>query len=347
MLHLLSGNTAPAAPVENATGPDQGVIEEARRRQRRRRIHVAVAGVIVAAFVGVIVWMLAGGASRAERGQSAQAGGAGAVRSSDPRVVGFDVRVVPSLSVGRAGWCLVVEEHGVAGVSACGDVPVRSMSVLDVLGWSYGGSRHETQVAVTDPQVAAVLVGGRWRVHTVSLAGLPYGMRGARILAPAGSTLVALDRQGHRMAQHWGDTPRQGSVRSWRYPSWPPQGACRLVASGLPGVSARGGEVASAIQPFPGQLVGYAFLPCAATTYYLQREPLRATVVLDAAHPGAPPAMLPDFKPVRRARGFFAEGGAGGLTARRYQNAWLIVGQGSGSAQRIRLLRHLTATIRL
>jgi hypothetical protein len=347
MLQPLSGNAAPHAPAEHATGPDQGVIEEARRRQRRRRIRVAVAGVIAAAFVGVIARMLAGGASRAERGRGVQAGGAAAVRSSDPHAVAFDVRVVPSLSVGRAGWCLVVEEHGVAGVSACGDVPVRSMPFLDILGWSYGGSRQETQVAVTDPQVAAVLVGGKRRVSTVSLAGLPYSMRGARILAPAGSTLVALDGHGHRMAQHWRTTPRQGSVRSWRYPSRPPQGACRLAASGLPGVSVRGGEVASAIRPFPGQLVGYAFLPCTATTYYLQREPLRATVVLDAAHPGARPAVLPDFKPVPRARGFFAEGGAGGLTARRSQSAWLIVGQGSGPAQRIRLLRHLTATVRL
>ncbi|MCW2970201.1 MAG: hypothetical protein JWO23_1328 [Solirubrobacterales bacterium] len=347
MLQLLSGDTPPAGPAENATGPDQGVIEEARRRQRRRRIHVAVATVTVAALVGAIAWMLAGGASRAEHGHGFQAGATATVRSSDPHVAAFDVRVVPWLSVGRAGWCLVVEEHGVAGVSACGDVPERSMPVLDVLGWSYGGSRHETQVAVTDPQVAAVLVGGTRRVSTVPLAGLPYGMRGARILAPAGSTLVALDRQGHQMTQHWSNTPRQGSVRSWRYPSRPPQGACRLVATGLPGIAARGGEVASAIRSFRGQLVGYAFLPCMATTYYLQHEPLRATVVLDAAHPGAHPAMLPDFKPVRRARGFFAEGGAGGLTARRSQNAWLIVGQGTGAAQRIRLLRHLTATVRL
>jgi hypothetical protein len=347
MLQLLSRDTPPASPAENATGPDQGVIEEARRRQSRRRIRVATAGVIAAAFVGVIAWMIAGGASRAERGRRVPAGGAAAARSSDPHVVAFDVRVVPWLTVGRAGWCLVVEEHAVAGVSACGDVPVRSMPFLDVLGWSYGGLHHETQVAVTDPQVAAVLVGGRRRVPTVSLAGLPYGMRGARILAPVGSTLVALDGQGHRMAQHWSNTPRQGSVRSWRYPSRPPQGACRLHASGLPGLGARGGEVASTIRPFRGQLVGYAFLPCTATTYSLQHEPLRATVVLDAAHPGAPPAVLPDFKPVRRARGFFAEGGAGGLTARRSQNAWLIVGQGSGPAQRIRLLRHLTATVRL
>ncbi|MEA2314178.1 MAG: hypothetical protein QOI03_870, partial [Solirubrobacteraceae bacterium] len=99
MLQLLSGDTPPAGPAENATGPDQGVIEEARRRQRRRRIRVAVAGVIAAAFVGVIAWMLAGGASRAERVGGVQAGGAAAVRSSDPHVVAFDVRVVPSLSV--------------------------------------------------------------------------------------------------------------------------------------------------------------------------------------------------------------------------------------------------------
>jgi hypothetical protein len=98
----------------------------------------------------------------------------------------------------------------------------------------------------------------------------------------------------------------------------------------------------SAIRPFPGQLVGHAFLPCIATTYYLKGLPVRAMIVLDAANPRSRVAALPDFKPVPGARGFYSEGG---LTARRAGNEWLIVGQGSGLAERMRVLRHLTATV--
>lgn len=72
--------------------------------------------------------------------------------------------------------------------------------------------------------------------------------------------------------------------------------------------------------------------------------PLQALILLDAAHPGARVAALPDFKPVPGAPGYVNEGG---LTARRAAGAWLIVGQGRGVAQRVELLRHLTALVKL
>lgn len=97
-------------------------------------------------------------------------------------------------------------------------------------------------------------------------------------------------------------------------------------------------------KPIGGQIVGHAFLPCVSVEYHLQGMPLQVLIMLDAADPGAPVASLPDFKPVRGAPGFLDEGG---LTARREGRAWLIVGQGSGVAQRVDLLRHLTALVRL
>jgi hypothetical protein len=90
--------------------------------------------------------------------------------------------------------------------------------------------------------------------------------------------------------------------------------------------------------------VGHAFLPCVSVEYHLQGVPLQALIMLDAAHPGARAASLPDFKPVRESPGFLDEGG---LTARREGGAWLIVGQGRGVAQRVDLLRHLTALVKL
>jgi hypothetical protein len=73
--------------------------------------------------------------------------------------------------------------------------------------------------------------------------------------------------------------------------------------------------------------------------------PVDAEVLLDATHPGAPPAALPDWTPVAGAPGFFAEGG--GVTARRLGDAWLVARQGTSLAERMRLLRHLTASVRL
>jgi len=66
--------------------------------------------------------------------------------------------------------------------------------------------------------------------------------------------------------------------------------------------------------------------------------------LLDAAAPGTRAAALPDFKPLHGSPGFFDEGG---LTARREGNAWLIAEQGISVTQRLGLLRHLTALVKL
>jgi hypothetical protein len=317
-------------------------------------------GLLAAALIGIIAWALGGGASHASPAHAGEAKRAHATNASAARAPAFNVRLIPMLTVGpklvvsQAGWCVVVEENGVTGGSACGGVPTPSTPFLQVYGWDEGCAHPSTTVAVTIPQVLAILVDGTRRVATEALPGLPYGLRAARIVSPAqtpaqcrsrglpSATLVPLDARGRSIPdQQQLRTPIQGTVRSWRYPSRAPQGSCQLRSNGLPGLSARSGAVASSIRPFPGQLVGHAFLPCLATMYYLERMPLRATVVLDAANPYARAAVLPDFKPVRGAPGFFAQGG---LTARRSGNAWLIIGQGSGLAQRMSLLRHLTLT---
>ncbi len=59
---------------------------------------------------------------------------------------------------------------------------------------------------------------------------------------------------------------------------------------------------------------------------------------------------IPGLRPIPGERGLL--NGLGppaedGLTARRTGNAWLVVAGGSGLAQRIELLRHLTGIVRL
>jgi hypothetical protein len=268
------------------------------------------------------------------------------------------VRLVPMLTVGRAGWCEVIEEHGTTGGSACGGVPTPSQPLLQVQGSYVSGAAYETTVVVSDPQVTAILANKTLLTPTLTLPGLPYGLRGALIRVPvkgqtgptgrlrhyaADPVLLALSAQGHPLAQRWPTRiPLQATVHSWRHPSRPTSGTCELHAT-LIGLTPISGQVASAIRPFLGRLVGHAFLPCIATTYDLHGLPLRATVVLDAANPHSRSAALPDFKPVRGAAGFYAQGG---LTARRSGNAWLIAAQGTGMRKRVQLLRHLTAVVK-
>lgn len=345
--------------------PQQGVIEDARRRQRRRRGRFAIATAITLGGLA-LAWALieASNATTTPTGAGGHRPPASLVSSGVPA---FNVRLAPGLDVGQAGWQVFFEEHG-AQTGGQGNGPAVTSDPIIAGGGRGAGSSHEwTTILVTTPNVAAILIDGNTRVPTTPLPGLPYGYRAARIVTPVTpaeervtpglgrrprgpQSLVPLDAQGQPI--HYKPntvTPFQGKVRSWEYPAQTPQGSCGLRASPLPGLTAQGGAALSAIRPYParlagGQIVGHAFLPCVSVQYRLRGMPLQALVLLDAAHPGDRAASLPDFKPVRGAPGFVDEGG---LTARRAGSAWLVVGQGTGVAQRVELLRHLTALVRL
>ena len=348
---------APMATTMEPQRTEDGVIEQARRRQRRRRARGALA-IALAGAIAALGWLLGGRSSGAS------------VHSHPPygvRVVGtetiyapaFNVRLVPMTSIGQAGWCEVFEDHGVSGASACGSVPSSSEPFTMIFGFGKGGASEQRTIAVTIPQVAAIEVNGKRRVVPVSVPGLPYGLRAAQIVTSthehlpramreamrrAGPVLVALDAQGHTIPSGPQESQRQARVRSWHAPGRPPAGSCRLGVDGLTQLVAQSGEVASEIRPFAGQLVGQAFLACAETLYVMHGMPVRAFIMLNAGDPSAPVAALPNFKPVAHAAGFFAEGG---LTATRAGNVWLLVRQGRDLGQRIEVLRHLTATVRL
>lgn len=324
------------------TDPRQGVIEDARRRQRLRRKRTATAVLLAGSLIAGVAWASSGPPTGPSVGRG-PAGSAGNVLSGRAHQPAFNVRLVPMLtSVGLAGWCEVPEEHGAIDGSACGGVPTSHQPFLQILGSGEARSPKETQVAVTDPQVTAIVIDGHRRVRTSPLPGLPYGLRGARIVTRVGATLTALDADGHPVPRFWEQPVRQAAVRYWHYPQREPSGACRLWAGGLSGLQARGGSVATTLRPFPGQLVGHAFLPCNVSEYRLKREPLKAMIVLDAAQPGSRPEDLPSFHAIRTAPGMFA---GGSLTAMRSGNAWLVVGQGRGPIERMLLLRHLSATV--
>jgi hypothetical protein len=80
---------------------------------------------------------------------------------------------------------------------------------------------------------------------------------------------------------------------------------------------------------------------------------MRAAVLLDAAYPGHTPALIPGLVRVRQAPGIYNTKQQLGIleatTAMRQGNAWIVVSGGGRNAEeaRIRLLRHLRATIKL
>ena len=300
MTPMLTREPGSTARHPSAAGPEQGVIEEARRRQRLRRIRIALGGLLAAASIAGLAWALTAGGSPANRRLAHPPGGAAAAHGSASAAAGFNVRLSPALGGGQYGWCVAVEERpGAIAGGGCAATPVSSTPLaIDVSSGSLRMHR-ESIVLLTTPQVAAVLVNGRRRIPTLALPGLPYGLRAARILIPIRPirvtsspegrpvfarppepVIVTLDARGHAIPNRSARGPAERTNHSAR-------GPCALRASGLPGLAPQWSHLADAIRPFPGKLVGRAFFSCIDTEYYLQHWPLDAAILLDAANPGA------------------------------------------------------------
>jgi hypothetical protein len=277
------------------------------------------------------------------------------------------VNLSPNLNGGQAGWCVTILEKSGGASGTCGPLPtVNHPLLIGTSGWSHGES-DETTIEITAPRVAYFLVNGSRRVATQKLPGLPYGLRVAIIHTPRrgplrGSadrlaavafrppTAVPLDVQGRPITE----SRDYGAVwfRDWNRPAAQIKGPCQLHVSGLAGITAEWGQVATALRPYPQQIIGRGFLSCIDTEYYVPGRGMRAAVLLDAANPGrATPASIPGLIPIPQAPGLY--NGSGGLasrgpmTAKREGNAWILVAGGGQNAEeaRIRLLRHLTVTL--
>lgn len=349
-------------------GPEQGVIEEARRRQRQRRQRRTAIAVIVLLACGSVGATIFAGHSQTPHGTS---------RGAEARLASLHhrrerawggVRLSPALEGGEYGWC-VTTGHG----GTCSTVP-QEMAPADVIG-SEPRAREEALTVVLAPNVARVLTPGR-RSHLVVLPGRqPYGLRVARLVvsrqgtasrkprtsggppspAPpvAAETVVALDAHGSVLAREslLGQLGASSESRThwWQPPHPLPPGPCQINANGVAGLAGQWGHVAEAIHPYPSHIVGRAYFSCIDIEYYVHGWPLDAAVLVDAAHPGTPPAPIPGLRPVAGVWGVFNGPGywKGDLTARRIRSAWLVVAGGSGLAQRMQVLRHLHASIHL
>ncbi len=309
---LLSDKPSSNAPAGVPAGPDQGVIEEARRRQRIRRLRVSLAVLLALALAGagVLIAATTGGTAPTEAPLHlppepspllARYPGS----TSQPVIVSLS----PNLDGGQAGWCVTILEKGGVGSGTCGPLPTVGHPLLTgTSGWTHGDS-DITTTEITAPRIAYFLVNGTRRVATKRLPGLPYGLRVAIIHTPLhGSadrlaavatgipTIVPFDARGKPITE----SRDYGAVwfRDWNRPAAPLKGPCQLRVSGLAGITAEWGHVATAIRPYPGQIIGRGFLSCIDTEYYVPGRGMRAAVLLDAANPGRiAPATIPGLVP--------------------------------------------------
>ncbi|HXB63451.1 MAG TPA: hypothetical protein VNV42_01115 [Solirubrobacteraceae bacterium] len=345
-------------------GPNQGVIEEARRRQRQRRVRGVLGGLAALAGVGALVAALGAGGDPAPGSRHTIPAPRADVARAAASGAGFAIRLSPSLDGGQEGWCVAVEEPAGAGIAGggCGMLPVRSTPIAFQVSGGSARTRKESIVAITTPQVAAVMVDGK-RLPTVVPTGLLYGLRAVRIVmplavhrsrhgrlgvsVPAEPTLTPLDAQGRPIAQHVLRKP--GSPAAPHAPGDAGRPPCSLRAQGLAGVAAQWSHVAGAVRPYPGALVGRAYVSCVDVEYSLDHWPLDAAILLDAAHPGARPAAIPGLRSVAGEPAYNNGEGdfKGDVTATRIPHAWLVVAGGRSLRQRIVLLRHLAAAVTL
>ena len=108
----------------------------------------------------------------------------------------------------------------------------------------------------------------------------------------------------------------------WMAPASPPSIPFSIHTGAVPGLRPQRGNVVTHIAPVAEAQRG-AFLPCADTEFYWQKQSLQAAVLLDAARPGSQPAALPQMQPVAGHPGVFDAPGSiqGHLTGRRIGNA--------------------------
>jgi hypothetical protein len=118
-------------------------------------------------------------------------------------------------------------------------------------------------------------------------------------------------------------------------------------------VTLEAGVVASAIVANPG-ILGRGFLACADAALTAEGTSTIASIVLDAAHPGRPPAAIPGTvaapghpgvvdRPPPIAGGPLIAGDSAevGLTAKRVGDAWLVVQSNGTTGQRLAVLDRL------
>jgi hypothetical protein len=264
------------------------------------------------------------------------------------------VLLLPPVGGGEGGWCMTTAP------GKCPSLYSRPVS-YPIVAETWGGQGPppvDEGVVLTRGEVAVVSVNGSRAIPTWAESVLPDHLRAA-VVELRGRSLFALarrprftvlDSSGTAIPQTTAPHPQlvfRVPSRTWKHPASAPRGICGLKATPLAGLVAGGGSVMTEVRPHR-EVFGREFVSCASTAYLFKNWPIVAGVLLDASHPGTTPASLPAMQPLQGHPGIFQGPGVEGETiARRIAGAWLVVAKGEGLQQRLTLLEHMHAMVRL
>ena len=273
--------------------------------------------------------------------------------------------LLPPIEGSVGGWCLAIEP------GSCEAARAFRGPIVAQGGGGQGPPAVQIGIVLTTNEVAGVSVDGGATIPTRSDSMLPDHLRAAVVevrggprvtvpgfgVGPRPLSFTPLNSKGEAIRQK---IEPQGSLffvvprRHWSGPAKAPVGPCEIHVTHLPGLTVQRGVVVDRISSHSG-LPAQPLLSCVSTSFSLKGDSLIASVLIDAAHPGTTPRSLPAMKPLSAHPGVFEAlggsvgglGDSGQILARRTSGAWLVVANGSGNAQRLTLLEHLRATVRL
>jgi hypothetical protein len=355
-----------------------GVIDDARRRhwRERRRIVIALGLAVVA---GTSAYGLAAGGAQARHAVPSPGQVTGSLRPLAPSEYAY--WVTPGLRAGTVSLSLLVMF-----------TPPKLRNIAQGLGWfgtgwgaeydnypgpnpivaggrvgipQWPGNTDPYQLEFVAAKVAAVRVGNLGAVGAQAAPRLPPGVNVAAFRTPQQlrlapqrqrpmpiieEPLTAVSANGEAIpARATPSTPERSTTRG---------GAC-AVSSTLDGLTLQSSTSVTAITPIPASQPG-VFRSCLDDALVLNGTRLQVAILLNAHHPGQPPAALwgatavPGHSGIVELKppvvfGFDVDTGAP-IFARRTGNAWLVVKGRPGlppapsAAQRIEVLDSLRIT---
>jgi hypothetical protein len=309
----------PQATLSPTVEIEDGVIEEARRRQRRRR-KVDIALGATAVMIGMSALLIGGGGENT--GALGERSPAGPLKltlvhghafvGGHPALMG----VTPSLQAGNVGVCVrVLSSEGCNGPYPTAAYPIyggdEGFSPKEKVG-----PAGEIDAIFTGPGVAAMRVAHLGTFKAEPAAGLPTGAKQIVFYRPPGSygtvlapglspqvlqgfeqtrrgpalTETLLNASGHPIRV--GKSPVFQLPNSyWQGAQAPPVNGRCAISSSLAGVRTEWGEVATKIAADPS-ITTTGWLTCLTTWFSTGGASYEAAVLLNAQSPGRPPARL-------------------------------------------------------
>lgn len=315
----------PQATSYRAVEIEDGVIQDARRRQQRRR-KAGIALGIGAFFIGLAALLIGGGGDSGASRDPAPGGPLKLALVHGRALAGAHAAllgVTPSLQAGNVGVCVrVVSEEGCNG-----PYPTRAYPVYGGEGGrdleEKVGPAGEIDAIFTGPGVAAMRVAHLGTFKAQPAAGLPPGAKQIVFYRPPGArgTVLAPGISPHTLQggfkhAHYGPALSEtlldaaghpipvGKSTTFTLPNsyWqeseapPAKGRCALSSSQA-GTRTAWGQVATKIAADPN-ITTPGWLTCLNTWFSVDGASVEGAILLNARSPGSPPAMLWNAVPV-------------------------------------------------